>query len=160
MLSLTAQTLIVPELDPAEIVSEFPDGVVVKSEETKALPDLREISPGVYEIGKLRVDKNTLSVTIPATLNMDEGNLEYLLVSRKGSTHESLLVCEVEPSQLHFAMLLLGAKGAGITTDPTDPAKGQQARTGLEGSGLADPLFEAKVRAYGSPGDTADGSRA
>jgi OOP family OmpA-OmpF porin len=45
-------------------------------------------------------------------------------------------------------------KGAGLTTDPNDPAAGQQSRTGLKGSGLGDPFFEAKVRAFGSPGDT------
>ncbi len=105
-------------------------GPVAAQEEAKkpapALPDLQEVSPGVYQIGKLRVDKNTNSVTIPAVLNMEDGNLEYLLVSRKGSTHESLLVSEVEPSQFHFAMLLLGAKGAGITTPgPQDAPPGQ-----------------------------------
>ncbi|MDB6156214.1 MAG: hypothetical protein JWL90_4667 [Chthoniobacteraceae bacterium] len=97
-----------------------------EEEPKPAIPELQLISPGVYQIGKLRVDKNLLTVTIPATLNMEEGNLEYLLVSRKGSTHESLLVSDVEPSQLHFAMLLLGAKGAGILTPaPGDAPPGQ-----------------------------------
>ena len=30
-----------------------------------------------------------------------------------GPTHESLLVTELQPTDLHFAMLLLGAKGGG-----------------------------------------------
>jgi len=43
--------------------------------------------------------------------------------------------------------------GAGITADPNDTAVGQQSRTGLKGSGLADPLLELKVRVAGNPTD-------
>jgi outer membrane protein OmpA-like peptidoglycan-associated protein len=45
-------------------------------------------------------------------------------------------------------------KGAGLTTDPNNTDFGQQLRGGLEGSGLGDPMLEAKVRAVGSPGDS------
>jgi OmpA-OmpF porin, OOP family len=45
------------------------------------------------------------------------------------------------------------AHGAGITTDPRDPAVGQQARGGLRGSGIGDPMLEAKFRAIGSSTD-------
>jgi hypothetical protein len=76
-------------------------------------PAMREISPGIFEIGKLRLDQKALTITFPATLNMDRGLLEYLIVTPRGSTHESLLVTEVQPGDIHFAMLLLGAKGSG-----------------------------------------------
>ncbi len=82
--------------------------------EKNVQPAMEEVSPGVYRIGKLQLDKNTNTVTLPATVNMEEGNLEYLLVTQQGSTHESLLVTDVQPNDLHLAMLLLGAKGAGI----------------------------------------------
>ena len=84
-----------------------------KSGEPKQ-PIMRETSPGVYEVGSIHLDKNTRSLTFPAKLNMIEGNLEYLICTPRGSTHESLLVTEVEPRDLHFCMLLLDAKGAGI----------------------------------------------
>ena len=42
---------------------------------------------------------------------MDLGSLEYLLVTSKGKTHESLLRTEVEPYHIHLAMLFLGARG-------------------------------------------------
>ena len=64
----------------------------------------------------MRLDKNANSLSFPARVQMVSGYLEYLLVAPYGSTHESLLVTEIEPSDLHFAMLLLGAKGAGILT--------------------------------------------
>lgn len=79
-----------------------------------AQPAMRETSPGVYEIGSIHLDKNTRSLTFPAKLNMAEGNIEYLICTPRGSTHESLIVTDVQPSDIHFAMLLLDAKGAGI----------------------------------------------
>jgi hypothetical protein len=89
-------------------------------------PTMRETSPGIFQIGLIRLDQKQHTASFPAKVNMIEGNLEYLLVSTIGATHESLLSTEVQPSDLHFAMLLLGAKGAGITTPgPEDAAPGQ-----------------------------------
>lgn len=86
-----------------------------------AMPVMREISPGVFEIGKLHLDQKALTLTFPGTLNMKAGLLEYLLVTPRGSTHESLLVSDVAPNDVHFAMILLGAKGGGETTDAAPP---------------------------------------
>lgn len=87
-----------------------------------AVPPMQEISPGVYQMGKMRFDKKARSVSFPATVNMASGLVEYLLVSPHGATHESVLVTEVEPTDLHFVMLLLGAKGSGTTA--TEPKAG------------------------------------
>lgn len=80
------------------------------------IPMIREVAPGVFEAGKMRIDKSARSVTFPGAVNLEKGLLEYLIVTREGATHESLLVSDILPSDLHFAMLLLGAKGAGLTT--------------------------------------------
>ena len=80
-----------------------------------AKPVVREVSPGIYEVGKVRLDPKTASISFPGKLNMKRGLLEYLLVSQKGNTHESLLVTDVEANDIHVAMLLLGAKGGAIT---------------------------------------------
>lgn len=45
---------------------------------------------------------------------MKRGLLEYLLVNPKGCSHESLLVTDVEATDIHVAMLLLGAKGGAV----------------------------------------------
>ena len=79
-----------------------------------AAPLVQEVTPGIFEIGQVRLDKTARTVTFPAKLNMATGALEYLLVRPEGSTHESLLVSSVQPNEVHLAMLLLGAKGAGI----------------------------------------------
>ncbi|MDR3401671.1 MAG: YdjY domain-containing protein [Chthoniobacter sp.] len=94
-----------------------------QNEAPPASPIMREVSPGIYEIGQIRLDQKARTVTFPGVLNMNEGNLEYLLVTEQGNTHESLLVSDVSPSDLHFAMLLLGAKGAGKQTGDLPPAQ-------------------------------------
>lgn len=92
----------------------FPVVLATISAAQETVPPMEEISPGVFKIGHMRLDKNAHTLSLPAVLNMDDGYLEYLLVTQSGSTHESLLSTEVQPGDLHFAMLLLGAKGSGI----------------------------------------------
>jgi hypothetical protein len=74
-------------------------------------PVVRMVSPGSYEVGKVRLDQKSMSISFAGTLNMKRGLLEYLVVHSKGSVHESLLVTEVEATDIHVAILLLGAKG-------------------------------------------------
>ena len=74
---------------------------------TTTLPDEAGVS---FTVGKITVDKRAQTVRFPATVNMAEGVLEYLLVTDKGKTHESLLATAVSPYQLNIAMLLLGAR--------------------------------------------------
>jgi hypothetical protein len=91
---------------------------------------VREIAPAVFQIGSVRLDKQQRTVSFPASLNMSEGLIEYLIVTASGKTHESLLRTDVEPYHVHLAMLLLGAKGAPaqpLTNAPTGgPIKGDQ----------------------------------
>jgi hypothetical protein len=84
---------------------------------------IREIRPGILELGSIRLYRDRKSITFPAFLNMNEGIVEYLLVANSGKTHESVLRTEVDPYQIHVAMLLLGARGAGTNSFPDDPAQ-------------------------------------
>jgi hypothetical protein len=89
-------------------------------------PIMREIGPGLFEIGKIQLDQKARTIRFPGFLNMKDGIIEYLLVTEQGSTHESLLVSSIQPNELHFAMLLLGAKGSGDEQRaPGDPPPGQ-----------------------------------
>jgi len=71
----------------------------------------REIAPGIFQVGTVRLDKNEGAVTFPAKVQMDDGLLEYLLVTPQGPVHESLFTSEAAPQDVHMAMLLLGARG-------------------------------------------------
>lgn len=72
---------------------------------------LKQIAPNLYEIGGVQIDSKNKIVSIPATVNITEGQIEYALVSTMGKLHESLLKTEVEPYHIHVAMLLLSVKG-------------------------------------------------
>ncbi len=73
-------------------------------------------------LGKVRLDPAKRRATFPAVFNMTEGSLEYVLVGNQGKTHESLLRTEVEPTQLHTAMLLLGVKAGERHPGDAPPA--------------------------------------
>jgi OmpA-OmpF porin, OOP family len=79
---------------------------------------------------------------------------------REISIVETLVTGELLGSLTIVPQLQLGLRlpytfthGAGITTDTSDTAVGQQSRTGLKGSGLGDPMAEVKLRLVGSPTD-------
>ena len=84
---------------------------------------LKMVLPGVFELGAVRMDKRQRSVSFPGSLNMANGPLEYLLVTKWGKTHESVLRTEVEPYQIHVAMLLL-ADGVRVPTNNPSAAPG------------------------------------
>jgi hypothetical protein len=94
---------------------------------------LKQIGPGIFELGKVRLDKNGRMISFPAVVNMNEALIEYLVVTSAGKVHESLLRTDAEPWHIHVAMLLLGAKGAGTNSFPEDhikPLPGE--RVGIE----------------------------
>ena len=84
---------------------------------------LKQIRPGVFELGLVRLDKDKRTVSFPASVNQREGNIEYVVVTATGKTHESLLRTTAEPYHLQVAFLLLGAKGAGPNALPGDATK-------------------------------------
>jgi len=84
---------------------------------------LKEIRPGLFELGQVRFDKAQRTVSFPASVNLREGNIEYVVVTATGKTHESLLRTTAEPYHIQLAFLLLGAKGAGTNALPEDPGR-------------------------------------
>jgi hypothetical protein len=84
---------------------------------------VRQVGRDLFELGKVRFDKKQKAVTFPAFVNFREGPVEYLLVTSSGKIHESVFRTDVEPQQIHIAMLLLGAKGAGTNGLPEDAAQ-------------------------------------
>ncbi len=86
-------------------------------------PAVKEIRPGVFQVGGVLLEKKNKQVSFPVLINMHEGLLEYILVTGKGKTHESLLVTRTKPYHIHVAMLLLGTKGAAGKEVPEDPRK-------------------------------------
>jgi len=84
---------------------------------------IKEVGPGLFEIGRVRLSKSERTVTVPAEVNMREGAIEYFLVTTTGKTHESVLRTDAEPYHIQLAMLLLNAKGRGTNDFPNDKTK-------------------------------------
>jgi hypothetical protein len=88
---------------------------------TTNLPELKEVSPGILELGKVRLNSAERTVSLPAVLNRAEGQMEYFLVTTYGKVHESILRTDVAPTHIHLAMLLLNAKGAATNSLSSPP---------------------------------------
>jgi hypothetical protein len=74
---------------------------------------------GTLDYHGIQIDKEKRTATFPAEINMNSGNLEYLIVTDTGKTHESLLSTKVQPYDIQVAMLLLGIQPAGkANTEP------------------------------------------
>ena len=86
-------------------------------------PSIKEITPGILQVGTVHLNKNKKEISFPVMVNMNEGPIEYLVVTGKGKTHESLLVTTVEPFHLQVAMLLLNCKGSNGKIIPEDDGK-------------------------------------
>jgi hypothetical protein len=71
----------------------------------------KRVAAGVFELGKVTLDKPRRTVSFSATVNLTAGLLEYALVTPFGKLHESLLTTEADPLHIHLAMLLMGATG-------------------------------------------------
>jgi len=84
-----------------------------KKTTTPAKPSVKKLANNLYQIGKVTFDKETREIYIPAITNLTETGtlLEYLLVGINGEkVHESLLVTEIDPTNLNIALKLLNYK--------------------------------------------------
>jgi len=94
-------------------------GPLPAEEETPApAPAIRELPDGNVAVRDIIVDRKARAARFPARINMDDGFVEYYLVTAAGKTHESVLVTDVQPNDLHIAMLLLGVDPPK-TADPS-----------------------------------------
>lgn len=87
------------------------------SAEPYTSPPVKDLGEGTLQIGLVTVNAPQRTLKFPVKINMTEGMVEYLIVTTKGKTHESLLSTEAEPVHIHTGMLLLGAK-IEATNDP------------------------------------------
>ena len=71
----------------------------------------------VLKIGRAELDRETMTVSIPAVVNMVDGVVEYLLVHRNGKVHEAVFATDAQPQDIHIACLLAGWDPKGKPTD-------------------------------------------
>jgi hypothetical protein len=93
----------------------FAAGTATAAQAQTNAPPLRQIGPDVFQLGSVRLDKARKTVQFQAQLIMNDGLIEYVLVTSKGKTYESMLKTDADPADIQLALLLLGAKGAPQT---------------------------------------------
>lgn len=84
-----AMGLVAPESRlPSKVPDEAPPMVQA---EVKSLDEfsIKEISPGVLELGNVRLNQAQRSIAFPANVNMHEGPIENLLVTFYGKVNGS-----------------------------------------------------------------------
>jgi hypothetical protein len=110
-------------------------------------PNLREVSPGVFALGRVTFCKTARTVSFPIEINQRSNVVEYAVVTGTGKTYESLFKTEADPVQIHLAMLLLGAKptstnvlGGDLKTSPSGQRIQVEARWREGGREIRRPL--------------------
>jgi hypothetical protein len=70
---------------------------------------VKQVGPGLYELGTITLDVNARVVKVPGRINMTQGIIEYFAVMEgRGKLHESVLALDVQPSLLQLGLILLG----------------------------------------------------
>jgi hypothetical protein len=84
---------------------------------------LRPLGNGSFELGTVRLNKNTRSVTFPAAVNLvADLAVEYVVVHKTGKGHESIFTTTARPQDIHLALLLLDARPVMTNAFPQDLA--------------------------------------
>jgi hypothetical protein len=73
-------------------------------------PSVKDLGGGRFRVGTIEFDENKRTISIPASVHMREGPVEYILVSKHGKIHESVFVTHADARNIHLAALLLGMK--------------------------------------------------
>jgi hypothetical protein len=111
LLPAAAQGL--PQVTPPLVGTPPSKALVPAPEQTGHLtipikPMVVDLGQGRFSVGTVILDKTTREIQIPASVNMREGPVEYVLVSDNGKIHESVFITRADPNEVHIAALLLG----------------------------------------------------
>ena len=87
-------------------------------------PAIKPLGGPRYGLNGITFNEDTRAITLPATVNMTEGLLEYALVHESGKVHESLLSTPISPYDLNVVLLLLNYQPSATFFDTSDEAAG------------------------------------
>ena len=82
------------------------------------------VAPLIALEGGIVVDRATGEVRMPAYVAIEAGFLEQAVCARNTRDHESVLVVDLEPSQVHAALMLLGLEPGAPGTWSYEPIIG------------------------------------
>ena len=116
--SLSAASLLIGSSVPAAEPGEQPSP---RSGETAPAKDaskgLRQMIKGDDSV---MIDQDARRIALTGEFTLQQGQLEYLLISRGGKDHEAVVTLDAKPSSIAFAMLLCKYKWVGNVTETGD----------------------------------------
>ncbi len=78
------------------------------------VPVVTRLTERLYRVGTAIVDTSLHKVTVNGEINMASGPVEYLAVTPRGKTYESLLRLNVQPLYLQVALYLAGLHSRNV----------------------------------------------
>lgn len=115
LLPLTTLSTALPRVALALVVLCLSEAVSWAEEIAQAAPakpEIEKLDATRYRIGDVTFDEQTREIRFPATVNMKEGFLEFLIVHEHGAVHESLFRTHVSPTHINLALTLLRYKAS------------------------------------------------
>ena len=100
----------------------------------------------LHALGDIRFDLAKRTVQFPATVNMDEGAIEFALVGTQGKIHESIFATEIRPMHLRAVFSLLHF-------EPSTPPKEGEPENPSERRALVDINISWTVHPNGESND-------
>lgn len=91
------------------------------TEATSGTPRVKEVAPGIYQVGGVVLDAHSRQIRFPARVNMNRGLIEVVICTESGKKHESVLSTAIRPMDLHTALLLLGLRPGRNPAWPPPP---------------------------------------
>ena len=84
--------------------------------ESPLLKDLKveRVDSNLLKIGLVTINQATRSIRFQASVNMNQGPVEYLVVAENGKLHEAVFMTKASLRDIHLAMVLLGVKPGGF----------------------------------------------
>jgi hypothetical protein len=89
------------------VVAQAQEGPSPAKAAEEKKPAIEQLDATRYKLGTITFDKLSREIRFPATVNMTEGLLEFLIVHERGKIHESLFATDISPTQLNVVFTLL-----------------------------------------------------
>lgn len=71
---------------------------------------VEKLEGSLHALGEIRFDVAKRTIRFPASVNMNEGAIEFALVGTQGKTHESIFATDIRPIHLRAVMSLLNVE--------------------------------------------------
>jgi len=96
-------------------------GISLYAQQNTSEDILKKTGEDQYMLKEMTIDVAEKTITIPCTVNMNEGLIEVVMCRKEGKVHESLLVTNISPLEFQTALLLLGLDA--VNEIPDDSTK-------------------------------------